>query len=64
MSGRQYVATMKVEKTGINKNAAHMILNKDKEILDISPSCLMMLGISFNLLNRKGIFFDLTSLLP
>ena len=64
LSGRQYVATFKVEKAGINKHVAHLILNKDKEILDISPTCFHMLGISIDLLNKKQVYYDIQSMLP
>jgi PAS domain S-box-containing protein len=40
LSGRQFVATFKVEKTGVNKTAAYMLFSKDRELMDISPSCL------------------------
>jgi hypothetical protein len=58
------VATFKVEKTGINKNVAHIIFDKNKEIMDISPSCLTMLGISYDKLSKKSILYDIPSLLP
>lgn len=64
LSGRQYVATFKVEKTGINKNVCHMLLNKNKEIQDITPSCLKMLGISYEKINKKIIFYDMPTILP
>jgi hypothetical protein len=47
------VATFKVEKTGINKNVAHILLNSEKEIIDVSPSCIQMLGISTDYLHKR-----------
>lgn len=64
LSGRQYVATFKVEKTGINKSVAHMLLSKDKQLLDISPSCISMLGITIDRLTKKQIYYDMQSILP
>ena len=58
------MATFKVEKTGINKNVAHIIFNKNKEIMDISPSCIQMLDISYDKLYRKNIFYDMPTILP
>ena len=40
LQGRQFVATFKVEKTGVNKTAAYMLFNTNKELTEISPSCL------------------------
>lgn len=45
LSGRQFVGTFKLEKNGINKNVSHLILDKNKEVIDISSSCIQMLGI-------------------
>eukprot|EP00347_Sterkiella_histriomuscorum_P000937 403373955 len=64
LSGRQYVATFKVEKTGINKNVCHMLLNKNKEVQDITPSCLKMLGISYEKINKKIIYYDMPTVMP
>jgi hypothetical protein len=58
------VATFKVEKTGINKSVAHMLLSKDKELLDISPSCITMLGITIDKLSKKQIYYDMQSIMP
>ena len=64
LSGRQYVATFKVEKTGINKNVCHLLLTKNKEIADITPQCLKMLGISYEKLNKRIIYYDAQSMMP
>lgn len=48
LSGRQFVATFKVEKSGVNKNVAHLLLDRNKEVVDISSSCLTMLDIDLN----------------
>jgi hypothetical protein len=40
LSGKQFVATFKIEKSGINKNTAYLILDKNKEVIDISSSCI------------------------
>ena len=39
------MGTFKVEKNGINKNVAHLILDKNKEVIDVSSSCIQMLDI-------------------
>lgn len=41
-----------------------MLLNKNKEIQDITPSCLKMLGISYEKINKKIIFYDMPTILP
>jgi len=58
------VATFKVEKTGVNKAAAYVLFNKAREIADVSPSCLQLLGISFDSLHKKQIYYDASSLFP
>jgi hypothetical protein len=58
------VATFKVEKTGVNKSAAYLLFNKDRELVDVSPSCLQLLGISFDSLHKKQIYYDVQSLFP
>jgi len=64
LSGRQFVATFKVEKTGVNKSAAYLLIGKDRELMDISPSCLQLLGMSYDSLYKKQIFYDLPSIFP
>mmetsp|Transcript_7082 Transcript_7082/g.5337 ORF Transcript_7082/g.5337 Transcript_7082/m.5337 type:complete len:91 (-) Transcript_7082:3058-3330(-) len=41
-----------------------MILNSQKQIMDVSPTCISMLGITYERLNKKQIFFEMTSLFP
>jgi hypothetical protein len=64
LSGRQYVATFKIEKPGLNKNVCDILLNKKKEVIDASPGCENLLGISFNSVNRKQVYYDMPTLLP
>lgn len=64
LSGRQFVATFKVEKTGVNKSAGYILFNQDKEILDISPSCIQLLGLTYDQLHKRQIFYDAPSLFP
>jgi hypothetical protein len=64
LSGRQFVATFKVEKTGVNKAAAYCLFSKDRDLVDVSPSCLQLLGISFDSLHKKQIYYDASSLFP
>lgn len=64
LSGRQFVATFKVEKCGINKNVAHLLLDKNKEVIDISASGIQMLGIDVNKIFKKKAKFDISILLP
>ena len=40
LSGRQFIGTFKIEKSGVNKNVAYVIVDKNKEIVDISASCI------------------------
>lgn len=58
------MATFKVEKTGVNKAAAYILFNKDREIADISPSCLTMTGITIDTLHKKQVYYDVNSLFP
>jgi len=37
-----------MEKNGINKNVAHLVLDKNREVLDISSTCIQMLDIDLN----------------
>ena len=64
LSGRQYVATFKVEKMGINKSVCHLIINNNSEIEEITASCVPMLGISFDRFQKKVIYYDLQTLMP
>jgi hypothetical protein len=41
-----------------------MLLSKDKEIMDISPSCITMCGITYDKVHKKQIYFDLSSMMP
>jgi PAS domain S-box-containing protein len=45
VTGRQFAATFKVEKSGINKNVAYLILDKNKNLVEASASALAMLEI-------------------
>ena len=58
------MATFKVEKTGVNKSAAYLLFSKDRELVDISPSCLQLLGISYESLHKKQIYYDVQSIFP
>jgi hypothetical protein len=58
------VATFKVEKTGINKTAGYLLFNSDYELLDVSTSCLKLLGISAETISRKQIYFDVPTMFP
>lgn len=64
LSGRQYVATFKVEKTGINKQVCHLLLTKGKELADITAASLRMLGISHDKIQKKIVYYDMPSLFP
>jgi hypothetical protein len=45
VTGRQFAATFKVEKSGINKNVAYLILDKNKHIHEASATAISMLEI-------------------
>jgi len=64
LCGRQFVATFKQEKTYINKNVAYIMLDKYKEIVDISASCFTLLDIRLQELQKKKAKFDIAILLP
>ena len=58
------MATFKVEKNGINKSSAFLLFDKSGELVDVSPSCLQLLGISHDSLSSKQIYFDVEQLFP
>lgn len=58
------MATFKVEKTGVNKNSGYLIFDKERELIEITPSCLPMLGLSYDALHKKAIYYDIDSLFP
>ena len=58
------MATFKVEKTGINKSVAHIIINKNREVLDVTASCISMLGIDLDQLQKKRAKFEISTLMP
>ena len=64
LSGRQFVATFKLEKSGINKNVAHLILDKNKEVIDASSTCLSMLDIDLAKFQKMKAKLDISLLLP
>lgn len=64
LSGRQFVATFKLEKSGINKNVGHMILDKNKEVIDASSSCMQMLEIDLQKFQKLKAKLDISLLLP
>ena len=45
ISGRQFAATIKVEKSGINKNVAYLIIDKQKNLMEASATAISMLEI-------------------
>jgi hypothetical protein len=53
-----------MEKNGINKNVSYLIVDKNKEVIDISSSCIGMLDINTEKLFKKKAKFDITILLP
>lgn len=55
MSGRQFAATFRVEKPGINKNAAYLIMDKNNSLVDASSSCISMLDIDMQRYNRLKV---------
>jgi len=48
----------------ISKNVSYILLNSSKQIQDLSPTCIQMLGITYEKLNKKQIYFDMPSLFP
>ena len=64
LSGRQFVATFKVEKTGVNKTAAYLLFSKERELVDVSPACLQLLGISHDSLHKKQIYYEVSTIFP
>jgi hypothetical protein len=58
------VATFKVEKTGVNKSVAYLLFSKDRELMDISPSCLQLLGLTYDSLHKRQIYYDVQSIFP
>ena len=55
VSGRQFAATFRVEKPGINKNAAYLIMDKNNSLVDASSSCISMLDIDMQRYNRLKV---------
>lgn len=53
-----------MEKNGINKNVAHLILDKNREVIDISSSCIQMLEIDLQKFQKLKAKFDIQTLLP
>ena len=53
-----------MEKSSINKNVAHLILDKQKEVIDISATCITMLDIDLLKFSRMKAKFDISLLLP
>ncbi len=45
VSGRQFAATFKLEKSGINKNVCYLLLDNNRNLLDSSASAMAMLEI-------------------
>jgi hypothetical protein len=64
MAGKQFVATFKVEKTGVNKSVGYLLINTEREVLDISPSCIQLLGLTTEQLHKRQIFFDAAQIFP
>jgi len=64
LTGRQFVATFKLEKSGINKQIAHVLLSPQKELMDISASTISLLDISLEKLQKRNIYYDVKELLP
>ena len=48
----------------MNKSIAYLLLNKNKEVVDISATCISMLDINLEKLHRKKAKFDINVLLP
>jgi ABC-type lipoprotein release transport system permease subunit len=64
ITGRQFAATFKVEKSGINKNVAYLILDKNKNILEASSSAITMLEIDLQKFQKMKAYFDISKHLP
>lgn len=58
------MATFKVEKTGVNKSSAYLLFSKERELVDISPSCLALLGLTNDSLHKRQIYYDIPSIFP
>jgi PAS domain S-box-containing protein len=64
VSGRQFAATFKVEKSGINKNVAYLILDKNKILVDASASAIQMLELDLQRFSRIKARLDISQHLP
>lgn len=53
-----------MEKNGINKNVAHLLLDKNREVIDISSSCIQMLEIDLSKFQKMKARLDIQALLP
>ena len=53
-----------MEKNGINKNVAHLLLDKNREVIEISSSCIQMLEVDLMKFNKIKAKFDIQVLLP
>ena len=58
------MATFKVEKSGVNKNVAHLILDKNKEVIDISSTCISLLDLDLTKFQKMNAKFNFSMLLP
>ena len=64
VTGRQFAASFKVEKSGINKSVAYLILDKNKVIHDASASAIAMLEIDLHKFEKIRAYFDISKHLP
>lgn len=59
VTGRQFAAIFKVEKSGINKNVAYLILDKNKFLIEASASAISMLEIDLQKFQKMKAKFDI-----
>lgn len=58
------MATFKLEKSGINKHVGHLLLDKNKEVIDASATCMQMLELDLQRFSKIKAKLDISLLLP
>eukprot|EP00347_Sterkiella_histriomuscorum_P005463 403356519 len=64
LHGKQFVATLKQEKKGINASVAYIVMDKNGVVLDVTSSAIQLLDIDKQKMVKKRIKYDLNVLLP
>ena len=64
LNSRQFVGTFKVEKKVISANVCFLLLNKNKEIVGMSSSCIHALGPNMDKIHKHNVRVDVSVLAP